>query len=71
MTISAIMNGNSKFRYFNKICTLMKRQEMFIFQWERDSSRSYNYTPSLIRTLYGKTYSKLTIETLDRGVKYV
>ena len=24
------------------------------FQWERDSSRSYNYTPSLIRTLYGK-----------------
>ena len=41
------------------------------FQWERDSSRSYSYTPSLIRTLYGKTYSKLTIETLDRGVKYV
>ena len=25
------------------------------FQWERDSSRSYSYTPSLIRTLYGKT----------------
>ena len=24
------------------------------FQWERDSSRSYSYTPSLIRTLYGK-----------------
>ena len=24
------------------------------FQWERDSSKSYNYTPSLIRTLYGK-----------------
>ena len=24
------------------------------FQWERDSSRSYNYTPSLIRTLYRK-----------------
>ena len=24
------------------------------FQWERDSLRSYSYTPSLIRTLYGK-----------------
>ena len=24
------------------------------FQWERDSSRSYSYTPSFIRTLYGK-----------------
>ena len=25
------MNGNSKFRYYNKICALMKRQGMFIF----------------------------------------
>ena len=24
------------------------------FQWERDSSRSHSYTPSLIRTRYGK-----------------
>ena len=24
------------------------------FQWERDSSRSYTYTTSIIRTLYGK-----------------
>ena len=24
------------------------------FQWEKDSSRSYSYTPSLIRTLCGK-----------------
>ena len=25
------MNGNSKFRYYNKMRALMKRQEIFIF----------------------------------------
>ena len=45
------------------------------FEWERDSSRSYSYTPSLIRTLYGQpltlylTYSLICLRNLD-NIKY-
>ena len=36
------------------------------FQWERDNSRSYNYTPSLIRTLYGKPLTLYLMYSLIR-----
>ena len=40
------------------------------FQWERDSSRSYNYTPSLIRTRYGKPLTLHFICPRNLNIEY-
>ena len=40
-----------------------KTRNVYI-QWERDSSRSYSYTPSLILTLYGKPLTLYLMYTL-------
>ena len=48
------MNGEFKSQMLWQNMRIDEKTRNVHFQWERDSSRSYSYTPSLIRTLYGK-----------------